>query len=74
MQHWTRIPPSLNPVEAAALPMAVETAFRSLEPLGVGAEHTVLINGAGTTVGFRCRSDGTDGWFSGHRYRWGDLC
>jgi NADPH:quinone reductase-like Zn-dependent oxidoreductase len=52
LQHWTRIPPGLDPVQAAALPMAVETAFRSLELLGVRPQHTVLINGAGTTVGF----------------------
>jgi NADPH:quinone reductase-like Zn-dependent oxidoreductase len=34
------------------LPMAVETAFRSLEWLGVAAGHTLLVNGAGTMVGF----------------------
>jgi len=52
LHHWTRRPSSLDPVQAAALPMAVETAFRSLDNLGVTAGHTVLINGAGTTVGF----------------------
>ncbi len=52
MNHWTRVPSRLDLVEAAALPMAVETAFRSLDNLGVAAAHTVLIHGAGTTVGF----------------------
>ena len=52
LQHWTRTPSGLDPIEAAALPMAVATAFGSLDCLGVRAEHTVLINGAGTTVGF----------------------
>ena len=52
LNHWTHVPPGLDLVEAAALPMAVETAFRSLEWLGVAAEHTLLVNGAGTTVGF----------------------
>ena len=52
LQHWTRTPTGLDPIEAAALPMAVATAFGSLDCLGVGAEHTVLIHGAGTTVGF----------------------
>ena len=48
LQHWTRTPTGLDPTEAAALPMAVATAFSSLDCLGVRAEHTVLINGAGT--------------------------
>jgi len=52
MTHWARVPAGLDPVQAAALPMAVETAYRSLEGLGVTAEHTLLVHGAGTTVGF----------------------
>ena len=52
LNHWTRVPPGLDLVEAATLPMAVETAFRSLENLRVAAQHTLLVNGAGTTVGF----------------------
>ncbi len=52
MNHWTRVPAGLDLVDAAALPMAVETAFRSLDNLGVSADHTLLIHGAGTTVGF----------------------
>lgn len=52
LNHWARIPPDLGYVEAAALPMAVETAFRSIEWLGVAAGQTLMVNGAGTTVGF----------------------
>ena len=52
LRYWTPRPSGLDPVQAAALPMAIETAFRSLDNLRVTAGHTVLINGAGTTVGF----------------------
>ncbi len=52
MNHWTRVPVGLDLVDAAALPMAVETAVRSLGNLGVAAQQTILIHGAGTTVGF----------------------
>src|SRR5271167_4264186 len=52
LEHWTRTLGNLDPIQAAALPMAVATAFGSLDCLGVRAEDTVLINGAGTTVGF----------------------
>jgi len=52
MNHWTRTPNGIDPIEAAALPMAAETAFRSLESLGVGADHLLMVHGAGTTVGF----------------------
>ncbi|MBV9331856.1 MAG: NADP-dependent oxidoreductase, partial [Alphaproteobacteria bacterium] len=50
--HWAGAPEGLDFVAAAALPMAVETAFRSLDWLGVEAHHTLLVNGAGTMVGF----------------------
>ena len=49
---WTPLPDGLDFVAAAALPMAVETAFRSLDSLGVKEGQTILIHGAGTTVGF----------------------
>ena len=52
MNHWARIPAGLDPIRAAALPMAIETANRSIDGLGVTAEHTLLVNGAGTTIGF----------------------
>ncbi len=52
MAHWTRIPPGLDPLRAAALPMASETAYRSLEILGLEAAQLLMVHGAGTTVGF----------------------
>ncbi len=52
LNHWTQRPSGLDPVQAAALPLAVETAFRNIEILRVGAGHTILIHGAGTAVGF----------------------
>jgi NADPH:quinone reductase-like Zn-dependent oxidoreductase len=52
MDHWTRIPPGLDPLRAAALPMAAETAYRSLENLGLEAGQLLMVHGAGTTVGF----------------------
>jgi len=52
MDHWTGVPDGLDLVEAAALPMAVQTAYIHLESLGVKAGQTLVVNGAGTTVGF----------------------
>ena len=52
LAHWAGVPDGLDLMQAAALPMAVETASRSLDVLGVAADQTVLVNGAGTTVGF----------------------
>jgi NADPH:quinone reductase-like Zn-dependent oxidoreductase len=52
MNHWARIPEGLDFVQAAALPLAVETAYRSIESLGVTSGHTLLVHGAGTMVGF----------------------
>lgn len=49
---WFPRPAALTPVEAAALPMVVETAYRGIDMLGVQAGHTVLVNGAGTMVGY----------------------
>lgn len=52
---WFPRPQGLDPIAAAALPMAVETAHRGLDGLGVREEAdgiTVLVNGAGTTVGY----------------------
>jgi NADPH:quinone reductase-like Zn-dependent oxidoreductase len=48
---YAPIPPSLDFAAAAALPVAVETAVRTLDLLGVGAGTTVLINGAAGGVG-----------------------
>ena len=49
---WTPIPQGLDLVGAAALPMAVETACRSLDILAVAAGGALFVYGAGTTVGF----------------------
>jgi len=52
LNHWTPVPEGLDLIDAAALPMVVETAFRSLAWLGVSAGQTLLVNGAGSMVGF----------------------
>ena len=52
LNFWTRLPSGLGFMQAAALPMAVETAYRSLDNLGLTAGHSILIHGAGTMVGF----------------------
>ncbi len=52
LHYWTHRPTGLDPTQAAALPLAVETAFRNLEILRVSAGQTILIHGAGTAVGF----------------------
>lgn len=61
LEHWARIPDGLDFRQAAALPMAVVTAHGSLDVLGVRCDpvdgevesrQTVLVHGAGTTVGF----------------------
>jgi NADPH:quinone reductase-like Zn-dependent oxidoreductase len=52
MDRWTRVPAGLDLVQAAALPMAVDTASWHLQSLGVSAGQTLLVSGAGTTVGF----------------------
>ncbi len=52
LDSWYRVPDGLDPKEAAVLPMAVQTATWSLDAMGVGPETTLLVNGAGATVGF----------------------
>ena len=49
---WVPVPKGLDLVEAAALPMAVETATRSLDLLGLIPGQTILVNGGGTMTGF----------------------
>jgi NADPH:quinone reductase-like Zn-dependent oxidoreductase len=51
LEHYAPIPPSLDFARAAALPVAVETATRMLDAVGVGEGHTVVINGASGSVG-----------------------
>ena len=49
---WTPVPEGLDLAEAAALPMAVETAHRCLDILDVANGCTLLVYGAGTMIGF----------------------
>ncbi len=52
LDSWYRVPDGLDPVDAAVLPMAVQTATWTLDALGVKPGDTLLVNGAGATVGF----------------------
>ena len=51
LAHYARIPPSLDFAVAAGLTVAVETAARTLDLVGVGEGQTVLVNGAAGAVG-----------------------
>jgi NADPH:quinone reductase-like Zn-dependent oxidoreductase len=50
--HWFAVPAGLDLTEAAALPTALAAAYLHLIQLGLSADQTVLIHGAGGTVGF----------------------
>ena len=52
MDHWCAVPDGLDLVQAAALPMALDTAYIHLTALGLTPGRTVLVNGAGGTVGY----------------------
>jgi len=52
MDHWFAVPAGLDLTQAAALPMALDTAYWHLTRLGLAAGQTILIHGAGTTIGF----------------------
>jgi NADPH:quinone reductase-like Zn-dependent oxidoreductase len=51
LSEYAQIPSQLGFVEAASVPVAAETAFRTLDALEVTAGSTVLINGAAGVVG-----------------------
>ncbi|ONI81690.1 alanine dehydrogenase [Actinosynnema sp. ALI-1.44] len=51
LTNWARIPESVTAEQAAALPMAAETAWRALDDLGVQPGELLLVHGAGSTVG-----------------------
>jgi NADPH:quinone reductase-like Zn-dependent oxidoreductase len=51
LSAYAPIPPSLGFAEAAALPVAIEVATRTLDALGVGAGSTLLVNGAAGGIG-----------------------
>ena len=52
LSHWARMPDRLGFIPAAALPMAVVTAYSTLEVLGGTAGQTILIHGAGSMIGY----------------------
>lgn len=52
MDHWFAAPPGLDLTQAAALPMALDTAYWHLTRLGLSADQTILIHGGGSTIGF----------------------
>jgi len=52
LKVFLRIPEGLDVNEAAALPMAVETAGRSIDLLPLTAGQTLMVNGGGTMTGF----------------------
>jgi NADPH:quinone reductase-like Zn-dependent oxidoreductase len=52
MDHWFAVPDGLDLTQAAALPMALATAYLHLTALGLAPGQTILINGAGATIGF----------------------
>ncbi|NTA40273.1 NADP-dependent oxidoreductase [Agrobacterium salinitolerans] len=52
LSHWDKLPDELSHEAAAALPMVVETAARYLDWADLKKDQTILINGAGTMVGF----------------------
>jgi NADPH:quinone reductase-like Zn-dependent oxidoreductase len=52
MDHWFAVPAGLALTQAAALPMALDTAYLHLTALGLTPGRTILINGAGGTVGY----------------------
>ena len=51
LSDYAKVPAALDFVQAAALPVAVETAVRGLDLLGVASGMTLLINGGAGAVG-----------------------
>ncbi|GAA1284651.1 NADP-dependent oxidoreductase [Saccharothrix xinjiangensis] len=51
MAAWARTPPGVTDEQAAALPVATETAWHALDDLGVQPGELLLVHGAGSTVG-----------------------
>ena len=52
LKFFVLVPEGLDLTEAAALPMAVETAARSIDLLGLTTGQTIFVNGGGTMTGF----------------------
>jgi NADPH:quinone reductase-like Zn-dependent oxidoreductase len=51
LENWAVIPSSLDFAGAAALPVAVETAARTLDFVDIGEGQSLLVNGAAGAVG-----------------------
>ena len=52
LKVWCAVPNGLSLEHAACLPMAVETATRSIDLLGLSRGQTIMVNGGGTMTGF----------------------
>lgn len=52
LRYWASVPLGLSQIEAASLPMVVETGYRYIAFLDPKPGETIVINGAGTMVGF----------------------
>lgn len=52
LNQWSRVPEGLDPVQAATLPMVVQTAALTLELLDPEPGTTLLVHGAGGMVGY----------------------
>ncbi|KAA9151261.1 NADP-dependent oxidoreductase [Amycolatopsis acidicola] len=52
LAEWAKVPEGLDMLQAAALPLAAETAWRALDQLGVARDDLLLVHGAGGAVGF----------------------
>ena len=52
LRAWTPVPDNLDPVQAAVLPMVVQTAVWTLDAMRVGPGSTLLVHGAGAMVGY----------------------
>ncbi|WP_431919213.1 NADP-dependent oxidoreductase [Micromonospora wenchangensis] len=51
MTTWARLPGGVTDEQAAALPMAADTAWHALDDLGVRPGELLLVHGAGSSVG-----------------------
>jgi NADPH:quinone reductase-like Zn-dependent oxidoreductase len=52
LNSWFRVPDGLDPVQAATLPMVVQTAAWTLELMDLHPGTTLLVHGAGGMVGY----------------------
>lgn len=60
LHHWGKKPASMSWVQAAALPLAVETALRAIRLSGAKKGDTVLLDGASGSVGAAAVQFATD--------------